>query len=59
LPALLTFYKTHYLDTTSLIRPAEKEELKVIAKFDFDGRVSLQYFIPSHISAPIYLLLQL
>lgn len=36
LPALLTFYKTHYLDTTSLIRPAPRE--RYIAKFDFGGK---------------------
>ena len=40
IPSLLNFYKTHYLDTTSLIRPAEKEVIRVIAKFDFDGKVS-------------------
>ncbi|KAF6027141.1 hypothetical protein EB796_014554 [Bugula neritina] len=38
IPSLLNFYKTHYLDTTSLIRPAEKEEIQVIARYDFDGR---------------------
>lgn len=36
LPALLNFYKTHYLDTTSLIRPAPRE--RYIAKYDFGGR---------------------
>lgn len=41
IPSLLSFYKTHYLDTTSLIKPAEKEEIKVIARYDFEGRVSL------------------
>ncbi|XP_060082881.1 adapter molecule Crk-like [Ylistrum balloti] len=35
IPNLLSFYKTHYLDTTSLIKPATR--LKVIAKFDFGG----------------------
>ena len=41
IPSLLNFYKTHYLDTTSLIRPAEKKEIKVIARYDFEGRVSV------------------
>lgn len=36
LPSLLTFYKTHYLDTTSLIRPAPRE--KYVGKYDFAGR---------------------
>eukprot|EP00096_Caligus_rogercresseyi_P015530 TRINITY_DN7975_c0_g1_i2.p1 TRINITY_DN7975_c0_g1~~TRINITY_DN7975_c0_g1_i2.p1 ORF type:complete len:269 (+),score=63.54 TRINITY_DN7975_c0_g1_i2:264-1070(+) len=38
LPALLNFYKVHYLDTTPLIRPAPKMVEKVKAKYDFDGR---------------------
>lgn len=38
LPGLLSFYKTHYLDTTPLIRPAPREILKVITRFDFPGR---------------------
>jgi len=33
LPALLNFYKTHYLDITSLIRPAQRP--KYIAKYTF------------------------
>jgi len=33
LPALLNFYKTHYLDITSLIRPAQR--LKYIARYSF------------------------
>lgn len=37
LPALLNFYKVHYLDTTPLIRPAQKRIEKVLAKYDFDG----------------------
>lgn len=37
LPELLDFYKIHYLDTTVLIRPAQRKVEKVIAKFDFDG----------------------
>lgn len=40
LPELLSFYKVHYLDTTPLIRPASKKVEKVIAKFDFDSKVS-------------------
>lgn len=36
LPSLLNFYKTHYLDTTSLLRPAPRE--KYMAKYDFPGR---------------------
>ena len=39
LPALLNFYKVHYLDTTPLIRPAMKKVEKVIARYDFDGKV--------------------
>lgn len=39
LPALLAFYKLHYLDTTPLIRPAPKKVEKVIAKYDFVGQV--------------------
>ena len=41
LPALLNFYKVHYLDTTPLIRPAVKKVETVRAKFDFDGQVLL------------------
>lgn len=37
LPELLDFYKIHYLDTTVLIRPAQRRVEKVQAKFDFDG----------------------
>lgn len=37
LPELLEFYKIHYLDTTVLIRPAQRKIEKVIGKFDFDG----------------------
>lgn len=37
LPALLAFYRLHYLDTTPLIRPAPKRVERVIAKYDFDG----------------------
>jgi proto-oncogene C-crk len=40
LPALLNFYKVHYLDSTPLIRPAPKRVEKVLAKYDFDGNVS-------------------
>ena len=40
LPALLNFYKVHYLDTTPLIRPAVKKTESVRAKFDFEGQVS-------------------
>lgn len=38
---VLSFYKLHYLDTTPLIRPASKKIEKVIAKFDFEGKVSI------------------
>ena len=44
LPALLNFYKVHYLDTTPLIRPAMKKVEKVIARYDFDGKVSATFF---------------
>lgn len=37
LPKLLEFYKIHYLDTTVLIRPAQRRIEKVVAKFDFVG----------------------
>ncbi|XP_023336784.1 adapter molecule Crk isoform X2 [Eurytemora carolleeae] len=37
LPALLNFYKLHYLDTTPLIRPAPKRVEKVLGKYDFEG----------------------
>lgn len=37
MPALLSFYKLHYLDTTPLIRPAPKRVERVIAKYDFEG----------------------
>lgn len=37
LPALLNFYKTHYLDTTSLIRPPLNRP-KYVAKYAFEGR---------------------
>lgn len=36
IPSLLNFYKSHYLDTTTLVRPAPRE--KVVGKFDFAGR---------------------
>ncbi|XP_050410066.1 adapter molecule Crk [Patella vulgata] len=36
IPSLLTFYKTHYLDTTSLIKPAPREKIR--AKYDFPGK---------------------
>lgn len=36
IPALLNFYKTHYLDTTALTHPAPRE--KVITKYDFPGQ---------------------
>ncbi|XP_045174808.2 adapter molecule Crk-like [Mercenaria mercenaria] len=36
IPALLNFYKTHYLDTTALTFPAPRE--KVITKYDFPGK---------------------
>lgn len=42
IPDLLSFYKVHYLDTTPLIRPASKKFEKVVAKFDFEGKVSSQ-----------------
>ncbi|XP_013789102.1 adapter molecule Crk-like [Limulus polyphemus] len=37
IPSLLNFYKLHYLDTTPLIRPAERKVEKVRAKYDFTG----------------------
>lgn len=37
LPELLDYYKIHYLDTTVLMRPAQRKIERVIAKFDFDG----------------------
>jgi len=37
LPALLSFYRLHYLDTTPLMRPAPKRVERVQAKYDFDG----------------------
>jgi len=37
LPALLSFYRLHYLDTTPLIRPAPKRVERVVAKYDFEG----------------------
>ncbi|XP_064601469.1 adapter molecule Crk-like [Liolophura sinensis] len=36
MPSLLRFYKKHYLETSSLIRPAPRE--KVRCKYDFAGR---------------------
>ncbi|KAL4225709.1 hypothetical protein ACF0H5_016398 [Mactra antiquata] len=36
IPALLNFYKTHYLDTTALTHPAPR--MKVITKYDFPGK---------------------
>lgn len=36
IPALLNFYRTHYLDTTALTYPAPRE--KVMAKYDFPGK---------------------
>jgi len=45
LPNLLAFYKLHYLDTTPLIRPAVRRIERVIAKYDFEGSVSLAHFL--------------
>ena len=45
LPALLNFYKVHYLDTTPLIRPAVKKVETVRAKFDFDGQVKIRLLL--------------
>lgn len=42
LASLLNFYKMHYLDSTPLIRPVPKRNEKVIAKYDFDGNVSVE-----------------
>lgn len=42
LPALLSFYRLHYLDTTPLIRPAPKRVERVVAKYDFDGSVRIK-----------------
>ncbi|CAG5123655.1 unnamed protein product, partial [Candidula unifasciata] len=36
MPSLLNFYKTHYLDTTTLIKPAPR--VKLLCKFDFSGK---------------------
>ncbi|KAK0054700.1 adapter molecule Crk [Biomphalaria pfeifferi] len=36
IPSLLNFYKTHYLDTTTLIRPAPRAKLQ--CKYDFQGQ---------------------
>ncbi|ESO97411.1 hypothetical protein LOTGIDRAFT_214254 [Lottia gigantea] len=36
IPSLLNFYKKHYLDTTSLIKPAPREKIR--AKYDFNGQ---------------------
>lgn len=41
LASLLNFYKLHYLDSTPLVRPAPKRCEKVLAKYDFDGHVSV------------------
>jgi len=41
LPTLLSFYRLHYLDTTPLIRPAAKRVERVVAKYDFEGSVSI------------------
>ncbi|KAL3841493.1 hypothetical protein ACJMK2_019631 [Sinanodonta woodiana] len=38
MPNLLQFYKSHYLDTTALVKVAPKTTEKVIAKYDFPGR---------------------
>lgn len=45
LPELLEFYKLHYLDTTTLRRPAQRRVEKVIAKFDFEGSVSVRHCV--------------
>ena len=39
---IFTYEQVHYLDTTPLIRPAQKRIEKVLAKYDFDGNVSLK-----------------
>ncbi|XP_059170685.1 adapter molecule Crk-like isoform X2 [Physella acuta] len=36
IPSLLNFYKTHYLDTTTLIKPAPRARL--LCKYDFPGK---------------------
>lgn len=40
LATLLNFYKSHYLDTTPLIRAAVKKMEKVVGRYDFEGSVS-------------------
>lgn len=37
MPALLSFYRLHYLDTTPLVRPLHQVLEVVIAKYDFSG----------------------
>ena len=39
---IFTYEQVHYLDTTPLIRPAQKRIEKVLAKYDFDGNVSFK-----------------
>ena len=41
--SMFSFTQVHYLDTTPLIRPAQKRIEKVLAKYDFDGNVSIRY----------------
>ncbi|CAG5132485.1 unnamed protein product [Candidula unifasciata] len=36
MPSLLSFYKTHYLETTTLIKPVPRT--KLVCKYKFDGR---------------------
>lgn len=48
LPNLIAFYKLHYLDTTPLIRPAPRRIETVIAKYDFDGKVSTIRIKPNY-----------
>ncbi|KAK3753864.1 hypothetical protein RRG08_006251 [Elysia crispata] len=36
IPSLLSFYKTHYLDTTTLIKPAPRAQ--ILCKYDFAGK---------------------
>lgn len=45
IPTLLYFYRSHYLESTPLIRPAPRNLEEYVAKFDFEPRVSHSFEI--------------
>jgi len=47
---LLTFYRDHYLESTYLLRPASRQYVKVVAKFDYTAQVKtlISFYLESN-----------